>query len=75
MYEALHGRRSERVAYVLAGIGESYSDLGDERMQSLVEEALSIYEELQHGAGGRLDPITASCLYGPQRQMTNKRNW
>ena len=25
MYEALHGRRSERVAYVLAGSGETYS--------------------------------------------------
>ena len=56
MYEALHGRRSERVAYVLAGIGESYSQLGDERMQPLVEEALSIYEELQ------MEPEVASTL-------------
>ena len=56
MYEALHGRRSERVAYVLAGIGETYSQIGDERMQPLVEEALSIYEELQ------MEPEVASTL-------------
>ena len=56
MYEAFHGRRSERVAYVLAGIGETYGDLGDDRMQSLVEEALSIYEELQ------MEPEIASTL-------------
>ena len=56
MYEALHGRRSERVAYVLAGIGESYGELGDERMASIVEEALSIYEELQ------MEPEVASTL-------------
>ena len=69
MYEALHGRRSERVAYVLAGIGETYGQLGDERMQSLVEEALSIYEELQ------MEPEVASTLLllatcmGHQRQL------
>ena len=56
MYEALHGRRSERVAYVLAGIGETYGDLGDERMQPMVEEALSIYEELN------MEPEIASTL-------------
>ncbi len=56
MYEAQFGRRSERVAYVLAGIGETYGDLGDERMQPMVEEALSIYEELN------MEPEIASTL-------------
>jgi len=49
LYEAQFGRRHERVARMLAGLGESYGHLGDDRMKTVLEEALSIFEERDLG--------------------------